>query len=138
MIKICKHCGKEFETIYALKKFCCSKCQQVAYGIKNRKELEKKICPTCGVEFLQTYACQKYCSKKCLYASKFKKKADTRKSPRLPEGCFNCGKDFVKSFPNEKFCSDDCRIQYFQSTSTKLSIWQSGNIIRAIEGLRRI
>lgn len=138
MIKTCQHCGKEFETIYALKKFCCSKCQQAAYRLTHLKALEKKICPTCGVEFLQTYACQKYCSKKCLYASKFKKKSDTSKSPRLQKECFNCGKDFVKSFPNERFCSDECRIQYFQSTGTKLSIWQGDNKIRAIEDLRRI
>ena len=59
--KICKTCGKEFETPYPQKKFCSHRCYNLA--LRKSQSITKK-CETCGNEF---YAPRntKYCSERC-------------------------------------------------------------------------
>lgn len=59
MIKICKQCKQEFETIIKTQKYCCRKCSMKRFKRKN------KTCIYCGKEFKPQNTTQKYCSRNC-------------------------------------------------------------------------
>lgn len=64
--KLCRHCGIEFERMYAI--FCSKKCSDAA-GYINRKtgntHLEERQCENCGSDFIQKKSTQFCCSKSC-------------------------------------------------------------------------
>lgn len=56
--KVCKYCGKEFDTTYPQKKYCCKDCLYQANLKQKRDEWaesfvpKKIICKECGTEFI--------------------------------------------------------------------------------------
>ena len=55
MIKICEHCGKEYEARQFNQKYCsktCSKKARYAEEVKNKSSLPPKKCAICGEEFI--------------------------------------------------------------------------------------
>jgi len=73
----CLHCGGEFETNDAKKKYCSKECytsHQLNYHpTMNPSE---RTCMYCGEKFSSTHAAKKYCSNICYLAAK--RKRETR------------------------------------------------------------
>lgn len=71
MIKICEHCGKEFETDRNTKRFCTRKCKEANKQKRRRKGIRNdnieyvRMCTICGVEFTTNHSDKIYCSSKC-------------------------------------------------------------------------
>lgn len=120
--RICKQCGKEFETYpYKIKEghsnFCSLKCwgKWKSLHIRNEKASNwrggkiKQICELCGKEFETTaykikIGAGKYCSKQCHNESQVTK---------IKRRCIVCGKVFfirlsIIKQGNGKFCSKKC------------------------------
>jgi len=113
IIKICKYCGKEFETIPSranTHNFCNKNC-------KHNFSRMNLVCVNCGKEFQikKFYGYRKFCSYGC--QKEFTKKKNTKR-------CKNCGRDF---FPNPadikrgkvKFCSRKCVLKYKRKDLSK-------------------
>ena len=81
MLKTCKGCGIQFETVIPVQVFCCKNCSKNYFKrmYKLPKQTYKVTCPICGTEFETTISYQKFCSKKCY------KKAELNKE-RLKRG----------------------------------------------------
>ncbi len=83
MKRVCKECGKEFETNYSRKIYCSYECQREALKIMNRKrvsEFQKKYrntCRWCKTEFRGGRS-QRYCSPDCKAAAREKRAAEKR------------------------------------------------------------
>lgn len=73
MIKICNHCGKQFETDNPAKKCCSKECATA----ETKAHMRPKICAVCGQEFIPTSGVATICSREH-HAT-----------------CEICGKDFV-------------------------------------------
>ena len=140
--RICKYCGKEFETEYC-NKYCCHECLILAtkknLGIKNyTKTLLKKVCKWCGKEFETVNTKKVYCSSHCNCAA--------NKYNHLPESgwriCEYCGKKYyytkgqsnwkkddtlsVKGITAYRFCSYECGIKSKQNNFEKTSVQKYG------------
>lgn len=131
MTKVCKVCGKEFETSQKNQKYCSKECKKIVIRDRNRryywnkkaKECCKKhggidncpypdcicdasttvVCKHCGKPFIPTGRNHKFCSAKC-------RKASMRKPKRIySKVCPECGKQFAATHFNQKYCSDECR-----------------------------
>ena len=66
--RICKRCGKPFETNVYNQIYCCAGC---AEPIK-REGMFIKVCRICGKRFATNNRAQKYCSDSCRYANQLK------------------------------------------------------------------
>lgn len=118
--KICKQCGKEYETKRKTQQFCSYKCR----GASQRQGRTIK-CQCCGKEFF-VYEWDirwrqnepKYCSTECYHKASQKK--ETRK-------CEFCGKEFdvVPSDP-KRFCSNKCAGAYRRGLERKPTKGKSG------------
>lgn len=103
--RICKYCGKEFESNG--KVFCSSECHT-----KNVIKNHTFICATCGASFYSKYYKQKYCSRECEYESL--RTADREHT------CIACGKDFIRPQRTGdacRFCSRECAFEYKSNIS---------------------
>ena len=103
MIKICENCGKEFESNYSKKRFCCRKCYNEF--IQKNRQTKKVTCPICGNEFHQKRIGQIYCCNKCKMIAA---------QNRIECVCEYCGKSFerIVSEVNKNthhYCSNECR-----------------------------
>ena len=75
MLKTCKGCGIQFETVKPVQVFCCKKCCKNYFKrmYNSPKQTYKKNCVICGAEFETTISYQKFCSKKCSKVDKLNK-----------------------------------------------------------------
>lgn len=112
MIKVCQHCGKEFENRNKKVKYCSRAC----YYASNIKKI-KMICPICGKEFERIPSQEKpyknhFCSIKC-------QREFRRLNYSKVEICANCGKEIRvpnhKNNPKHYFCNKDCYYAYKRS-----------------------
>lgn len=83
MLKICKICGREFETARAWQVVCSDECF-------HEKELRRK--------------------KKCRELAKKQGGADKPAVKRMakPAVCVVCGKEFQAEYRGQKYCSEEC------------------------------
>ena len=71
-IRICVHCGREYEWGFygAGKKFCSQECRRHRHLYSRKPYIRKdKVCKVCGRSILkvgQRKFANKYCSKKCM------------------------------------------------------------------------
>lgn len=108
--KICKGCGKEFETQYSLKEYCHKGCRKKEIRIDSGY----RDCIVCGENFYTIHNAKTCGNVKC------KKEATRRRSinwtPRPKRKivyetreCAECGEKFViDSVMNNKCCSKEC------------------------------
>ena len=64
MKKICPHCGKEFETNRADKKYCSRACTRAAYRLRHDGKITK-TCAYCNGAFTTRDSKKIYCSVMC-------------------------------------------------------------------------
>lgn len=104
MKRICKICGKEFDSHYG-RHYCSSECREIGYRLsrkKNRiiKPAEPEIkCAHCGKVFRPRSKTQQYCSAQCRIDDKH---------PLIEKICDSCGKKFVTSSKKKRYCSSEC------------------------------
>ena len=137
MIKICEHCGKEFETDRNTKRFCTRKCKEasrkkrIRKGIRNDNIEYVRICPICGVEFTTNHFDKIYCSDDCVkkhkkeyykknkeYHKEYNKQwrennkkyhKEWRENNKKEYICLTCGKTFESAnYQLEKPYCDEC------------------------------
>lgn len=160
--RICKFCGKEFETEYC-NKFCSTECLNLATKVKYKKEEKIKFCPVCNKQFTVTGLSKKIvCSKDC--AKIYEKQ---RKTNNLPETgiriCIHCGKeyDYIHGQENwknpdksknqtnrcsiraDKFCCFECGVQHrieniAKTCIPKYGVKNGGGSIESIKKGQRI
>lgn len=83
MLKVCKWCGKEFETPNKQSRYCSDECRKEVIKKTSReskrktyKELKKiKKCKWCGKEFTDKYR-RSYCSAECQKEANRKRSRD--------------------------------------------------------------
>lgn len=63
VLKVCLHCGEEFEAKRSTAKFCDVSCRK-KYNYRQKNQLEEKIC-ICGKHFIPRNGNQEYCSDDC-------------------------------------------------------------------------
>lgn len=146
MIKICEHCGKEFETDRSTKRFCTRKCKEankqerIRKGIRNDNIEYVRICPICGVEFTTNYFDKIYCSDKCrdkhfyainkrYYKEKNKRRYEQnkdyykqwRENNKKSYVCLTCGKTFESVYQKIKhpYCEECININKFKHICTQ-------------------
>lgn len=129
MIKICEHCGIEFDTDRDNKRFCTRKCKEasknkrISKGIRHDNIKYNKKCPACGKKFVTIYYDKVYCSKKCSNIYSYKKNKEHIKQWRKDNPnyykeyyknskkyyvCLTCGTLFQHSNHNliNPYCED--------------------------------
>lgn len=74
-IKVCKHCGADFETDHAGNEYCSEACRTAAKNERqHERRVEKKtpprigVCAHCGLPFTMKRIDQKYCCRDCRLA----------------------------------------------------------------------
>ena len=91
MRKICKECGKEFETNSSKRIFCYDD--------------HYRVCKSCGKKFLVNPSSKKVtCSEAC--RRKAISSAEVYRTPRYKLTCVLCGKEFMSASYNSKLCPD--------------------------------
>lgn len=128
--RVCKTCGKTFQTLFPNASYCSDGCRP-SFQRKNRQEVEK-TCPVCGKQFKTFSEKQRTCSNECSYllqsrwqlwketGSVLRKgetvedalfKAGPRpKKKQFKKKCRECGRMFVPAGPKQAFCSAACRL----------------------------
>ena len=124
-LRLCDHCGKEFEALhYTDTRFCSRDCanqnrrENPTAGV-NRPALQTHFCEYCGKPF-EAWAYRKdakFCSIECKHASK----------PRTVKTCVLCGQDFEVQNHRKtaKYCSVKCsrtHRQLYRSSRSKAEI----------------
>jgi predicted nucleic acid-binding Zn ribbon protein len=113
--KICKVCGKEFETTKSKKVYCSNECIEKYYKPNNKVI---KICKVCGKEFETRSTIKIYCSDACKeehekeYLKKYRE-VHSKHKEKIIKTCIVCGKKF-ETAGTTKFCSDDCHKKYIR------------------------
>lgn len=114
--RVCKECGKEFETSNKRKIFCSHNCRSNFNTKKSNsrkpKITYKKICIICGKEFVTTRTKSLCCSKECSYKHKIEQSQERYYNQQsllknVEVACPTCGKIFTKG--RQKYCSPKCR-----------------------------
>lgn len=104
MIKICKECGKTFETDSKYIKICSDECRKIREKKKDRKRYinQKCVCTICNKEFIGNRN-NKYCSDEC--------KSIGQKMNRkyFVHNCIVCGNEFKDKSHQSKYCSKECK-----------------------------
>jgi hypothetical protein len=117
--KVCKNCGKTFETRKKNQFYCCHECYLKHHNQcikncteKNREPLEKKLCKFCGKEFMpiRPYN-QKFCTEKCRLEWYERQSA---LKPKHKNICHWCKLEFLSRM-TARFCSDICRMQFYHA-----------------------
>ena len=91
--RICKECGKEFETTSSRRLFCYAK--------------HYRTCVCCGKQFYvpnpghSVKTCSETCRRSAISV------AEIYKTPRFKCICIHCGKEFLSATPNAKLCSNN-------------------------------
>lgn len=149
MIKICEHCGKEFETDRDTKRFCTRKCKDASKQKRRRKGIRNdnieyvRICPICGVEFTTNHFDKIYCSDECVkehskehykqnkerYKEKYKQWREQnkdyhkqwRENNKKSYVCLTCGKTFesVCQKMTHPYCEECININKFKHICTQ-------------------
>lgn len=99
MLRVCKGCGKEFESSNNRKLYCSKECPGRVYP--------KKVCKECGKEFIPEAHNQLFCTKECRI------EYNNTKRRGYPAGvfekkCQQCGKLFTTKKFTKSFCSRRC------------------------------
>ena len=126
--RICKYCGKEFETTNKKRLHCNEYCKnQYKYRRKKNNEIEeiKKNCIYCGTEFETKNLNKLYCSSKCavnkrrtckhcgkiyfgISEKQFCSVECMKEHRKKIVKCKICGNEFETSTLHQKYCSDKC------------------------------
>lgn len=149
MIKICEHCGKEFETDRDTKRFCTRKCKEankqkrIRKGIRNDNIEYTRICPMCGVEFTTNHFDKIYCSHKCREKQWYKQNKgyhkdyykqwyeqnkehvkEWHKNNKKEYVCLTCGKTFQSTNHKLKhpYCDECIESNNFKHICTKCGV----------------
>lgn len=132
-MRICEHCGAEFEPKQKKSKYCSRECQVRAYSLNRPKSQgATKTCALCGKEFFTKFKQTKYCSDKCKISAYEKqqkgyaelKPKSTKKIQKVelkPRNCLHCGKEFVPTNGNQVYCSKECCVQYHRKLNQPAS-----------------
>lgn len=118
--RVCKNCGKEYETIRHQSKFCSESCRG-KYNRRNRGH--ERECEQCGKVFYK-YKEQRFCTDIC-YNKHVKENSmpkvewKTAKDYYIPKPkkvkvCVNCNEEYKMHAPDGKYCSYECRLEYNQ------------------------
>lgn len=117
IVKICRHCGKEFVTPKKSPeraKYCSRRCLMLARHERKRQALSDKtlICKNCGKEFPATEPHHKFfCSEKCWRHYQYLNLREERT-------CAICGKTFnAFKHSKTKTCSHSCGAKYAAKTA---------------------
>lgn len=111
MIKICEHCGKEFNTHHSNQKFCSTDCQhkarEITYTLK---------CSQCNKLFKTKQKNRKFCSQECYHQSLV---------DEIQTFCDYCGKPITitpseNKYYEHHFCNADCQGKYKTLTHSKV------------------
>jgi len=100
MLKLCKHCGKQFSAAFGNELYCDDFCRTYKYLIK-RKGNQKKVCVVCGKQFYSHQTKCKFCSTAC--HDKFH---DSKVYITIL--CAQCGNPFKTSTRKKKYCTKNC------------------------------
>lgn len=114
MTKVCKVCGKSFETNYSNGKYCSLECRRIADSILAKQKYLKhhkdvcftKECSICGKEFNTTHFNAKYCSEACRKLGKKKyrieyKKKNIEKVRAQKRAYYRAHKDQIRKYQEE-------------------------------------
>lgn len=119
MIKICEHCGKEYEARQFNQKYCsktCSKKARYAEEVKNKSSLPPKKCAICGEEFIPKKISQTLCGKlECKKESSRRRIRQSKLKAKLKESgeytevftsrkCIICGEEFMPKNKSQILC----------------------------------
>lgn len=119
MIKICEHCGKEYEARQFNQKYCsktCSKKARYAEEVKNKSSLPPKKCAICGEEFVPKKISQTLCGKlECKKESSRRRIRQSKLKAKLKESgeytevltsrkCIICGEEFIPKNKSQILC----------------------------------
>jgi hypothetical protein len=106
--RICKNCGKAFETNSYNKIFCCLDCRYEYHGeyqFRKSSPLIDIACEYCHKIFRQKSKTHRFCSKECYAAlHPYKRKFDKLKD----RNCRFCGNLYLPLSPGQLYCSYDC------------------------------
>lgn len=152
MIKICEHCGKEFETDRNTKRFCTRKCKEAnkqkrrRKGIRNDNIEYTRVCPVCGIEFTTNHSDKIYCSDDCAkeykkehykknkeyykeknkqwYENNKKYHKEWRENNKKEYVCLTCGKTFQSTNHKLKhpYCNECIESNNFKHICTKCGV----------------
>lgn len=122
IIRICQHCGKEFESYKKTQKYCSKSCVNEASKVA-------RICvpcDNCGEELMLTYSRfdaseRHFCSNECYAASKTKPLKE-KQGYELYK-CGVCGKEFYGriydvALNGNRFCGRDCFAKWKSKTAS--------------------
>lgn len=118
--RICKTCGKTFDAVHRLQRYCSPKCRKNFYTQNHGKTFEK-TCVVCGKTFTTRHPLKKCCSDECSYTHRIeialanKRRLYERLAKTKPlEGriCKYCKRTFTANVRQQKFCSVECRKQF--------------------------
>ena len=104
MKKVCKECGKEFETNNIRVTICSDECNKNRKLRTDRERYRgiKCICKICNEEFIGNKG-NKYCSDKC------KSEGLKTNKKHFIHNCVVCGKEFKDKAHQSKYCSEECK-----------------------------
>lgn len=108
VLKICKKCGKEFDTAIEKKIYCSKDCCNKYYTSQGRYG-KKSVCVVCGKAFLTNKGFIKVCSQQCKQAQiKYGSLiGNTNKSQKpLYSECGFCRSEIPLG---QRYCSAECR-----------------------------
>jgi len=103
--KVCKFCGKMFETSVRTRQYCSSTCRR---GFYPRGTIFKKKCLVCGKEFTTQIRTQKYCSAKCNTINVNRLAKIRRQQNPIIRICKICKQPFKTNKHYEFYCSAEC------------------------------
>ena len=106
MVKICKHCGKEFKAKHANTKYCSKKCRQ-AHNWEKQKQWNKE-----HPEEAKQRRKNSYERLKQRHPEKFKRLG--KDLVPEPKSCKWCKKEFIPKHGNQKYCSKECAKEAFK------------------------
>lgn len=132
--KVCKVCGKEYETRREASITCSSECSKAYRKTRHERiDFSPKTCIVCGKEFSPVQVNQLTCSVECRREHRLQShrernaKYRDQKEPenarlqfvrvlvaysnsKIPRTCERCGKPFFSEYATKKYCSEKCRI----------------------------
>lgn len=107
VLRVCRHCGKEFVRRTNLLNFCseiCKKTHSAELNLEAKRRAGQKkvprICEFCGDSFLPTHGLQRFC---CISCSQ-----GPRRRQKESRVCLACGKVFHVTKAHQKYCSREC------------------------------
>lgn len=103
VVKSCKYCQCEFNTLSNSKKiFCSGKCNNIHVRERGLKKYKSIPCTVCGEKFVPKRFANKRCSKNCIRQEKLSKEK------HRVCGAYQCGKEFTTRRDQKYFCNQEC------------------------------